>query len=69
MRCWNVALYRELIEEHFFGTKAEAEAFRRESKAEGFKTEIHEFGGYPATNAGLASALNQLIAQTCHNEG
>lgn len=69
MRCWNVALYREMIEEHFFGTKAEALAFCRQSKADGYPdTEISTVE-YPPTNAGLARALSDLISRTCYNEG
>jgi hypothetical protein len=68
MRCWQVALYREIVEEHFFATRAEAEAFCRENNRYG-NTTIDLSAEYPNTNAGLVQALTDLIDRTCYNEG
>jgi hypothetical protein len=68
MRCWQVSLHREIVEEHFFATRAEANAFVLENGQYGIIT-LDLSAEYPNTNAGLAQALTDLIDRTCYNEG
>ena len=77
MKIYKLSVQTEIFRYYFFATKKAAEAKLREIKADNkadpdaisiHNADIEELE-FPATRQGVATLLDDFVAQTCMNEG